>query len=322
MNTFEKIEYNKERDFSETLSASVAFIRQNFKLLISAILFLAGPLLLLNAILISIYVQNMFNLSELAASNNLGMLSSVFSPVYFLVIIVSILSGILMIGIVYEAMALYEKHPTENITVATIWNAILKDIKLLFSTFFYLIGILFLFGIGLTLVIMVFFAMGVVGMTIFMFLFFIAMLIFGPPVLFLISAVYPIRIRERVSNTLAFNKAYQLVKKNFWNTWIVIFVSYLIVMILGLLFSLPHSIYTGASQLHNIYDGGLNQNSSLLITVFNVIAILGTNIVNAILYIIIGFHYFSSNEKEYGVGLTEKIDTIGMHTDDNEDITI
>lgn len=83
MNTFEKIEYNKERDFSETLSASVAFIRQNFKLLISAILFLAGPLLLLNAILISIYVQNMFNLSELVASNNLGMLSSVFSPCIF-----------------------------------------------------------------------------------------------------------------------------------------------------------------------------------------------------------------------------------------------
>lgn len=322
MNTFEKIEYNKERDFSETLSASVAFIRQNFKLLISAILFLAGPLLLLNAILISIYVQNMFNLTELAASNNLGMLSSVFSPIYFLVIIVSILSGILMIGIVYEAMALYEKHPTENLSVAIIWNAILKDIKLLFSTFFYLIGILFLFGIGFTLVFMLFFAIGVAGMSIFMFLFFIAMLIFGPPVLFLISAVYPIRIRERVSNTIAFSKSYQLVKKNFWNTWIVIFVSYLIVMILGLFFSIPQSIYTGTSQLHNIYDSGFNQNSSVLITVFNVIAILGTNIVNAILYIIIGFHYFSSNEKEYGVGLAEKIDTIGTHTNDNEDITI
>ncbi|MDT8411604.1 MAG: hypothetical protein RQ875_04010 [Vicingaceae bacterium] len=322
MNTSEKIEYNKERDFSETLSASVVFIRQIFKPLISAILLLAGPLLLLNAILISIYTHNIFNFNDLSNNNNLEMLASVFSPVYFLVILFSILSGILIIGIVYETMALYEKYPTEKITVATIWYAILKDIKLLFSTFFYLLGILFIFGIALSLVMLVFFALGVAGITIFMFLFFIAMLIFGPQILFFISAIYPIRIRERVSNSFALNKSYQLVKNNFWNTWLVIFVSYLIIMILGLFFSLPQSIYTGASQLHNIYDGGFNQNSSVMLTVFNVIAILGTNIVNAILYIIIGFHYFSSNEKVFGVGLAEKIETIGNSTEDNEDITI
>lgn len=228
MNTLEKIEYNKERDFSETLSASFAFIRQNFNLLFNAILLIVGPLLLLNAILMSIFVQNMFNFTELAANNSLDALSSIFSPVYFLIIIVSILSGILMIGIVYEAMALYEKHPTKSITVTTIWNAILNDVKLLLSTFFFLLGVLLLFGIALGLVMMVFFTIGVVGMTIFMFLFFIAMLIFGPQLLFLISAIYPIRIRERVSNTAALNKAFQLVKTNFWNTWLVIFVTYLV----------------------------------------------------------------------------------------------
>lgn len=322
MENLEKIEFNKERDFSETLGAAFTFVRQNFKVLISAILFLAGPLLLLSAILTSIYVQNMFNFASLGTVDNFDMLSSVFSPVYFLVIIISIVASILIIGITYESLVMYEKNGHKALSVAGIWQAVLKDAGMLFSTFFYLMGILIVFGFAMALVVLIFSAIGVVGVSIFMFLFFIAMLIFGPPLMFLISAIYPIRIRERIGNNAAFKKAYQLMRANFWNTWIVIFVSYLIVSLLALIFSLPQSMYAGAMQLSSVYDGTYGEGSTIFFTILNIISIVGSSIINALLFIIIGFHYFSTNEKVFGVGWSEKIDSIGTHTDDNEDITI
>lgn len=322
MENMEKIEFNKERDFSETLSVAFSFIRQNFKVLISAILFLAGPLLLLSAILTSIYIQNMFNFSAIENIDSFDMLSSILSPVYFLVIIISIVVGILLLGIVYESMVIYEKNGREALSITTIWQAVLKDAGLLFSTFFYLMGILILFGMAVTIVTLIFSAIGVVGVSIFMFLLFIAMLIFGPPLIFLISAIYPIRIRERIGNTAAFKKAYQLMRANFWNTWIVIFVSYLIVSMLALIFSLPQSIYTGAMQMNSLHDGTYGEGSTIFFTILNIIAILGGNIINTLLFVIIGFHYFSTNEKVFGVGWSEKIDSIGTYTDDNQDITI
>lgn len=315
----EKIQFEKERDFSNTLTVSFTFIKENFKLFFSSLLFLAGPILLLNAILMSIYVQNIFNFQTFNPNDyeNLQFLS----PIYFIVIIIAIASSLVVLGVTYEYIFLYDKHDGAKFTVNDVWNAFLKDLGLLLSTFFFLLGIFLLLIIVIGVIVGLFAMMGGVFMGLIMFVLFVSLLIFGPPLIFVISAIYPIRIKERIGNFAAINKAYILAKNNFGNTWLLIFVSQLIVGAIGFVFSIPQLIYTVMIQLNSLQNAAV-ETSSVLLTSFNVIATLGTSLTNAVFLVIICFHYFSTNEKVFGGGLMKKIETIGNTSEDNEDITI
>lgn len=315
----ERIDFEKERDFSNTLTVSFTFIKENFKLFFTSLLFLAGPLLLLNAILMSIYVQNVFNFQTF----NPGDFESLqfFTPVYFLVIIIAIASSLVVLGVTFEYVFLYDKHNGANFTVNDVWNAFLRDLGMLISTFFFLIGIFILIMIALGIVIGLFAMMGGILMGLIMFALFIALMVVGPPLLFVITAVYPIRIRERVGNLAALNKAYLLAKNDFGTTWILVFISQLIVGAIGFVFSLPQFVYTMVIQLNTLQNTAV-ETSSVLLTSFNMIATLGTSLTNAVFLVIVCFHYFSSNEKVFGGGLMKKIEDIGNTSEDNEDITI
>jgi len=315
----ERIGFEKERDFSSTLTVSFTFIKENFKLFFSSLMFLAGPLLLLNAILMSIYVQNVFNFQTFNPDDFENL--QFFSPIYFIVIIIAIASSLVVLGVTYEYIFLYDKHNGAKFTVNDVWNAFLKDLGMLISTFFFLVGIFILIMIVLGLVIGLFAMMGGILMGLIMFVLFIALMVVGPPLLFVITAVYPIRIKERIGNFAALNKAYLLAKNNFGNTWILIFISQLIVGAIGFVFSLPQFVYTMIIQLNTLQNTAV-ETSSVLLTSFNVIATVGTNLTNVIFLVIVVFHYFSCNEKVFGGGLMKKIDAIGNTSEDNEDITI
>lgn len=314
----EQIDFNKSRDFSETLSISFIFIRQNFQGFFKTILFLVGPVLLLTAILSGIFMQNMFDWNAIIAGNRIP--TDIFSPVYFLIILFSIVANIMLVGIAYEYIILYEKNGLNNFTITDVWNAFVADLGLIISTFFFLIGILFLFGLAFALLTLVLSLLGTAGIVLLVIIYFAAFFILGPPLVFLFSAIYPIRIRERIGNVAALSKAYNLTKSNFGGTWLIIFISYLIVVVLALFFAIPASIISGMNALHSIND--TSSVSSLLFTSVNVISTFGGSLVNSLLFIIIGFHYFSINEKENGDGLLNRINQIGKQDENQDDITI
>lgn len=314
----EQIEFNKSRDFSETLTISFAFIKQNFKGFFKTILFLVGPLLLINAILSGIYLQNMFDVNSIIAGNRFP--SEIFSPIYFLIIIFSIVANIMLVGIAYEYIILYEKKGLNNFTINDVWNAFVADLGLIVSTFFFLIGVLVLFGFAFALISLLLSLLGPVGAVLLGIIFLVTFFLLGPPLFFLISAIYPIRIRERIGNIAAFTKAYNLTKANFGGTWLIIFISYLIIIVLALVLAIPAAIFGGMAAMHSVDDA--SSMSSLLLTAVNVVSTFGGSLVNSLLFIIIGFHYFSINEKENGDGLLDRINQIGQHNENNDDITI
>lgn len=314
----EQIEFNKARDFSETLTISFAFIKQNFKGFFKTILFLVGPILLVNAILSGIYLQNVFDVNSIIEGNRFP--SEVFSPIYFLIIIFSIVANIMLVGVAYEYIILYEKKGLNNFTINDVWNAFVADLGLIVSTFFFLIGALILFGFAFALISLLLSLLGPVGVVLLVIIFLVTFFLLGPPLVFLISAIYPIRIRERIGNLAAFSKAYNLTKANFGSTWVIIFISYLIILVLALLLAVPAAIFGGMATMHSVDDA--SNVSSLFLTVVNVVSTFGGSLVNALLFIIIGFHYFSVNEKENGDGLLDRINQIGQHNENNDDITI
>ena len=57
-----KIEYHKTRDFGKKINATIEFIKQNFKPLFKAMLFIAGPPIILGSILMAQILDNFMNI--------------------------------------------------------------------------------------------------------------------------------------------------------------------------------------------------------------------------------------------------------------------
>ena len=56
----QKIVFHKIRDFSQKLNATIEFIRQNIKPMGKAVLFILGPMAILNGLLFSQYIDFAF----------------------------------------------------------------------------------------------------------------------------------------------------------------------------------------------------------------------------------------------------------------------
>ena len=61
MESVSKIEFAKRRDFGEVLNGTFQFLRQNFKSLGLALLYIAGPFILIQGIITGYYQIDTFN---------------------------------------------------------------------------------------------------------------------------------------------------------------------------------------------------------------------------------------------------------------------
>jgi len=315
---YEKIEFNVERDFSDTFNVSFKFLKQNFKPLLKTLLYLVGPFLFLSALLNGIFTQNSFDISSMISGGTSPL--SMLGPVYFFTIITSIISGIILVGVTFEYIVLYEEKGYKGFDVKDVWQAFVKDLGRITGAFFGLLFVGIVLVIVLGIIIGLFSIMGTAGGIIIGLLMVIGLFIIGLPFAFVFIAVYLIVIREKIGFWAALSKARFLLKGNFWNTWVVIFIAYLIVGIIGVIFVIPQSIVTGLVTFNSIQNGVSDY--SILLIVFTTIGVFGASLVNALLYIMISFQYYSLNEQKQGTGLLSQIDSIGTDNSKDEDITI
>lgn len=320
-NKFEKIEFNVERDFSDTFNVSFKFLKQNFKPLLKTLIYLVGPFLFITALLSGIFTQNAFDIQSLMSGT--GSPLDMFGPMYFLTILSTLVSALILIGITFEYVILYDEKGYAGFEIIDVWKAFVKDLGRIIGAFFGLLLIAILFVIIIGVVFGLLSLMGTVGgvfIGILSFLMVIGMLIAGPPIMFLLTVVYLIVIREKIGFWEAFSKARFLLKDNFWNTWVVTFVAYLIVGILSVVFTIPQSIAVGLVSFNSIQGG--ESDYSIIVIIFTMIGVLGGSLVNTLLYIMMSFQYYSLNEQKQGVGLLSQIDAIGADNSKDEDITI
>lgn len=317
---YEKIEFNVERDFSDTINVSFTFLKQNFKRLFFTLLYLVGPFLLITSILNGIYAQGALDFSSLMQGNYNPL--NVFSPMYFLAIISTIISGLLLVGITYEYMNLYERLGYAKFEIIDVWNEFKKDVWAIIGAFFGLILVMLIFGIAASIVVGIFSLMGTAGGVIIAILLIGGLLIVLFPLAFVFTVIYLVIIREKIGFWGALSKVRAVLNNNFWNTWVVILISYLIVAILSAIFTIPQAIVVGLVGFNSI-QGDFTNDYSLLIIIFTTIGVFGGSLVRALFFIMAGFHYYSLNEQKQGAGLLSQIDGIGSPDDsEDEEITI
>jgi hypothetical protein len=297
MQTVQKINLRKQRDFNQKLNATFAFLRQNVKALATCLFQIAGPFLVVSAILYGALKASVVHVP----GGIFGLLDSQLTFTLFLVGLLCLLSFILafsaIAGVTLHFMLLYMENDDLRITPAMVWQRVKNDLPMLCFT---ALGYSFFVVAGFILII---------------------------PGIYLyvgLMLIYMIRIAEKESFMESVRRSLHLVSGKWWSTFGLLLIIQFVISILSFVFALPDTIVTVIAELHKTTELIPGDASYLTPLTFatTVISFLGTYSLYSITFIAMAFQYFNLVEQKEAVGLLQQIEKLGAPkptADDKED---
>ena len=288
----QKVQLRKVRDFGENLNDTFQFIRQEFKPLAGSFILFAGVFILAQSIIAGLFQGKMFAFLDdfkngMYTKQPTDAYSAIFTPQYFLLIICSFLSIVAMRVTVACYMKLYDEKQASP-TIREVW--------ILFSRQ-YLKNVVFSIPVLLITIISIFFC-------------------FFPVVYFAIvfAPFQFIVVSEGVSFGDAFSRCFTLIKENFWISFGIYILTYI--------------IYLTGSSIIGFFIGALIGIASYFTTneISSTVGIV-TSAVSAIAYLFyiiffvsVGMHYYNLAERADGTGMARRLENLGKNTNPNENI--
>ncbi len=286
----EKIEFRKVRDFGEIINDTFLFIRQNFKQLITAFFAICGIFLLVQAVFSSLYMSSMLGILTQARSGGTDYprMSDIFTGQYFYLWLFVWLSFTAM----KVTIASYIKYYTENDGarpgIEEIW-VYFKRYYVKVFTYSTLIVLLIFFGLGFCLVPGIYLA-----------------IVFTPFELILIV--------EDASFGDAWVRCFRIVKDHFWKSFAVYLVAAIIYWISSGIISSLISLFSGVTNVFTTSD--ISREETMVASFLNIFS----SVFFIIFYIAAALNYFSLVEQKEGTGIMSRINRIGDHKKDVDNI--
>ncbi len=300
------IKFSKSRDFSETLSDTFNFIKYEFKPLFKLILTYIGPFLLITAFFGAWYQAKLLDFRTLASANNLESMldiySNFFSYKYFLVIIGSIVSTILMTLSVPAYVKVYKESGKDNFQSVDVWNIIKQK-------FFPVLGGYFLVSFLFILLLAIIFATMMLGKVLFaimIFLYILFVMYMSISLILFVNAY----VFEDISIIDSIKRSIFLIQNYWWFTLGTIIVSSLIASVGQYIFLMPSMIISGIRIITEASGNEVSGFSSILFTIFTVIGTFGSYLLYVIPLTTVTMHYHSQVEKKENPNLISKIEEI------------
>ncbi len=319
-----KINFQKERDFSDIINITFHFVGENFKALLFSLLYLAGPLILLSGIFAGLLqikalsvINNTTPTTEDTPAEVFGELlgkrtAFIFSYEYLAASVFSFLATVMVVTIVYAFIIEYqESDDSKKISIAQIWERV-KSLFITTLLSFLSISVVF-FGILSVFGGFIFFLVSTgsnvavnlaISLTIILACFTTVYL----GIIFLLNT--PIVTFEYTGIWQAFGRANYLIQKKWWQTFSVLIIFMVINYFISLVFSFPEIILTAVNAVGLKYDFEIGQTISVIAT--TVLSALGRIVVSSLTYLAITFQYFSLVEGKEGNSLKSQISAIGQ----------
>lgn len=299
------LRFRKIRDLGEVVTATLEFLRENYKPLGKAMLFIVGPVMLITGIIGAILQFSM--VGALAGSGYYdGDDYSVASPWSFPalgVTTVLVLWAMLLImitastAVVYSYLVLYMDREVQP-TVREVWDEAKRQFFRLLGTFVAL-GVMYFIG---------FIVVGIIPL-----LGFIAIMIGGPYIAVTLSMVGIIRVREGLSLSESISRSFDLVRNYWWRTALLLLVIWLVMWAILSNLAMPQLIITYLFTLNTV-DG--TEDPSLLLGIITIILsllyMLGSFLLYPLPLVAIAIQYFNLVEEKEGVGLRERVEQFGQ----------
>ncbi|MFL5765285.1 MAG: hypothetical protein ACJ77K_15180 [Bacteroidia bacterium] len=312
----EEIQFKVARDFGETFNISVKFIRQNFTSYFLCMLLLAGPFVLLYSISYAHYESVIQYKQSLYRAGRLYSFSK-YGWEYFLSIVLNFISTLAVICTSLAYIVVYSEKGRNNFGATDVMkkmNSVLGKIIGGFLLYGFLVTI-FVVAICFV-VVMIIDASTVLGILICVVLFFAALIVL-PNISWQMSTAFLVIIHEEEIPVSAYGRTREVMKDNYWWTWLVAVCSSLMFIFIALMFMIPEFVYM---FIVNVSTGDEASESSILYIVVSTVCTFCATLVYSMNYIVTGFHYFSLVEKKDGQGLMLQINNIGKAEPASENI--
>lgn len=286
----QKINFYKVRDFSQKINATIEFIRQNALSLGKSIIYILGPMAILNGLLFAQYINFAFgNMSGQEPMDVQNPFSMMMNPSYIGFIFLSSFSALLNFSIIFNYMKLYKTKYPEEITVVEVLNASWR----------YLLP-LFVLGIFISLI-------SVLG--------FFAFLIPGIYLMVVFSLSIPSLFFENKGVFGSIGRSFQLIKGKWWSTFGLLFVGTILMYAISMVFILPFYAFYFVQIFSLIEETGISADTSVWwfqggMTLSVMFMFLGSFLAYSIPIVALSFQYFNLVERKDSVGLMGEIDQL------------
>ena len=232
-----------------------------------------------------------------------------FGLAYLLFITATIISNLAIIGTVFSFLMNYQEKGPGNFTVNDVGRTLRQNIGSIIAIFL----IILLLGIAIiTLLCVLIFiaasaapALGVL-LAIFMML---GMFIVAPPILWQLSVVYLVAMKDNKGVFESLRKTRDVLRDNFWWTWLIVVCASIAIVILGFVFTLPQAAYQMFLMFSNMKGGG--GETPIAFMILATVCTFCATLLQGVLHVINGVHYYSLAEKKDGTGLMDRINEIG-----------
>jgi len=316
MASFEFIEFQKTRDFSNKMNATFEFFKQNFKSLAKCLLYFVGPPALVTSLLIgSVFGDYMTLITGMASPGGQEAFTNYIMSVNFwlavgLGVVIATITAVMMTATVNNYVILYSAKRSNQIETEEVWALVKQTFWMYFST---LIGyVLLVIAAYLILIIPV---VAFAPVSPFMVFFMVLVMIFGIIYLFIAtSLIFSVRGFERKGFFGSIARSMYLVRGKWWSTFGLIMIFSLIVSTISSLFILPWYITFIVSMLHSIEKGANaapGESNSLVAIISFSLYYLVYYILGSLPQLGLIFQYFNLVERKESRGLMEKMGELG-----------
>lgn len=316
MENFDFIEFQKTRDFSSKLNATFAFARQNGKSLMRALLYIAGPPILVASLLLSSFFGDFMKLVMGSATNpealgNYFLTASFWAQVVAMMIFF-VISYAAVISTTNNYMVLYAERKTNVIEVNDVWGRVRDTLGMYLSTML-LLGLLFVAVYVVAIIPVV--VLGTMSPV----LVFFGMVILVVGVVYVsvtLSLIFPIRAFEKKGFFESIVRSFYLIRSKWWSTFGLVLILSLLVSVISYIFSIPATILQMLTIFHSVGDESAQQEPGgamgTAIFVLNSLSYISQLLLYFLLNIGLAFQFFNLVELKEAKGLMGQLENLGQ----------
>jgi hypothetical protein len=270
-----KIELRKVRDFGGILGVTFEYIKQNFKVLFKANLFIGAPFILLAGVFLGIYQSSILNFQVNQDFAQLGI------P-FLLSMLFTMLAYLIITTVTYSHLMLYNNSELESFDIEQVWQ---KVKSIFWMILFTGLGYVFIVGFG-----------------------FILLIIPGIYLSIALSLIFIVRLEEEISFFDAVSRSIKIISGNWWFTFGLILVVGIIQGFLSFILYVPNYIVMIFMTFAGI-DSTTGETGRILFILSSIVASLGV-LTYSISTIAIAFQYYNLVERKEAPGLIQQIENI------------
>lgn len=271
----DKIEFRRVRDFGGILGVTFEYVKQNFKVLFKANLFISAPFILLAGVFLGLYQSSIFNFQVNQDLEQFGIS-------FLLYIFFSLLAYLFIAIVTYAHLILYKNYGPGTFDVEQVWKTVKSNFAMIFITG---LGSVFIvvFGFFLLIVPAIYFSIA-------------------------LSIIFIVRIEEKPGFFNAIKRCIKLISGNWWFTFGLILVMGIIQGFIGFILYIPNYIVMMFLAFAGV-DSSQGETGRLLFIITSIIASLGL-LLYSLSTIAIAFQYYNLVERKEAPGLISKIEEI------------